>query len=85
MHGTLGNNVDDQEVDVFKGLDSSDRMYAQGVNPGMLTVAPAKHVSADSQLVQSLGIYLGGYLESIYTGSSLNSAELLAIKSGVQL
>ena len=62
MHGTLGNNVDDQKVDVFKGLDSSDRMYAQGVNPDMLTVAPVRHVSADSQIVQSLGIYVGGYL-----------------------
>ena len=62
MHGTLGNNVDDQKVDVFKGLDSSDRMYAQGVNTDMLTVASVKHVFADDQLIQGLGIYAGGYL-----------------------
>ena len=85
LYGTSGNNIDGQKVDIFEGLDSSDRIYVQGVNTDMLTVAPVKHVFADGQLVQGLGIYAGGYLEAIYTGSSLLSAELLAITSGVQL
>lgn len=85
LYGTAGNNIDGQKVDIFEGLDSSDRIYVQGVNTDMLSVATVEHVFADDQLVQGLGIYAGGYLEAIYTGSSLGSAELLAITSGVQL
>ena len=71
IYGSAGNNPTGQKVDIFKGLDTSDRLYMEGVTTSSLSFQQVNNFSAPGGSFSGIGIYSRGYLEAIYTGGDL--------------
>ena len=83
IYDSAGNNPTGQKVDIFKGLDTSDRIFMQGVATSSLSFQQVNNFSSPSGTFSGIGIYSSGFLEAIYTGGDLTATQLQSMTSGV--
>ena len=67
------------------GLDAYDQIFLQGVSDETISIDFVAHDFGDGQKVEGFGIFVGGYLEAIYTGTNLSDSEVLALTHGVSV
>ena len=83
LYGKSGNNQNGQKVDIIKALDSTDKLFIQGVDTSELSFSRINEFSAPTGNFSGIGIFANGYLEGIYTGGDLTPSELQAITTGL--
>ena len=83
IYDSAGNNPTGQKVDILKGLDTTDRIFMQGVSTSSLSFQQINNFASPSGTFSGIGIYSSGFLEAIYTGGDLTAAQLQSMTSGV--
>ena len=76
-YGKAGNANNGEKVDIIEGLDQFDQIRILGISTELLSFAPS---SAHGK--SGIGIYAGGYLELLYTGTHLSIEQLQAMVTG---
>jgi len=78
LYGKAGNNPNGEKADVIKSLDANDQIKIIGVFTPDISV----RAGATAHGVSGIGIYAGGALEALYTGTNLSVAQITAMTSG---
>jgi len=78
IYGKAGNNPNGEKADIIEGLDANDQIKIIGVFSPDISV----RAGASAHGVSGIGIYAGGALEALYTGTNLSVAQITAMTSG---
>ena len=83
LYGKAGNNADGRKADIIKSLDTSDRLFVQGVETSELSFSQVSNFAAPTGNFSGIGIFANGFLEGLYTGGDLSAAQLQTMTVGV--
>jgi hypothetical protein len=72
-----------QKADKITELDSSDRIYVQGVATSQLSYRDVIHQSNLGETLSGIGIYASGYLEAVYVGDDLSMSQIAVMTQGI--
>jgi len=78
IYGKAGNNPNGEKADIIEGLDANDQIKIIGVFSPDISV----RAGASAHGVSGIGIYAGGALEALYTGTNLSVAQITAMTTG---